>query len=87
MVGIKKFFLSDHQTNLLCTVRLSGLMSGNSTASFIGFLITAKNEFEDEENGQFIAPLPAGVSRMECKQNIQTVMCRLQHVLTINTVY
>ena len=58
-------------------------MSGNGTASFIGFLITAKNEFEDEENGQFIAPLPAGVSRMECKQNIQTVMCRLQHVLTI----
>jgi len=49
-------------------------MSGNDTASFIGFLITAKNVFEDEDNGQFIAPLPSGVSRMECKQNSQKVI-------------
>ena len=42
---------------LLYTVRLSGLMSGNDTASFTGFMITAKNEFEDEENGQFICLL------------------------------
>jgi len=32
-------------------------MSGNDTASFTGFMITAKNEFEDEENGQFICLL------------------------------
>ena len=49
-------------------------MSGNDTASFIGFMITAKNEFEDEENGQFIQPLPSGVSKMECKQNNQKVI-------------
>ena len=74
-----KKFLSNHLTNLLRTVGLSGMLSGNDTARFIDFLITAKNEFEDEENGQFIAPLPAGVSRMECKQNNQTVMCRLSN--------
>ncbi|KAJ7371728.1 hypothetical protein OS493_023063 [Desmophyllum pertusum] len=49
------------------TVRLSGLMSGNGTEKFIGFLITAKNEFDDEVNGNFISPFPAGASRMECK--------------------
>lgn len=49
------------------TVRLSGLMSGNDTEEFIGFLVTAKNEFDDEENGNFIAPFPDGASRMECK--------------------
>ncbi|XP_078370417.1 uncharacterized protein LOC144654206 isoform X2 [Oculina patagonica] len=49
------------------TVRLSGLMSGNGTEKFIGFLITAKNEFDDEENGKFIAPFPDGTSRMECE--------------------
>jgi len=54
-------------------------MSGNGTGSFIGFLITAKNEFKDEENGQFIAPLPAGVTRIECKQNNKTVMCSLSN--------
>ena len=59
---------------LLYAVRLSGLMSGNDTASFIGFMITVKNEFEDEENGQFIQPLPSGVSKMECKQNNQKVI-------------
>lgn len=44
-------------------VRLSGLMS----EKLIGFLIIAKNEFDDEENGNFIAPFPDGVSRVECK--------------------
>lgn len=42
-------------------------MSGNETEKFIGFLITAKNEVDDEENGNFIAPFPDGASRMECK--------------------
>ena len=43
-------------------------MSGNDTEKFIGFLITAKNEFDDEENG---------ASRMECKgQNSQMVIHR-----------
>ena len=49
-------------------------MSGDDTASFIGFMNTAKNEFEDEENGQFIQPLPSGVTRIECEQNNQMVI-------------
>ena len=32
-------------------------MSGNSTESFIEFLITARNELDDEESGQFLMPL------------------------------
>lgn len=55
------------------TVKLSGLMSGNNTTKFIGFLITARNEFDDEENGQFVAPFPAGVSRMQCKSDSQKI--------------
>lgn len=58
------------------TVRLSGLMSGNSTEKFIGFFITARNEFNDEENGHFISPLPNGTSRMECK-NSQSQMIEI----------
>ena len=45
----------------------------------IRFLIIAKNEFDDEENGNFIAPFPDGVSRMECK-NQKSQMVRLSKV-------
>ena len=48
-------------------------MSGNNATKFIGFLITARNQFDDEENGQFVAPFLAGVSRMECKSDSQKV--------------
>ena len=52
-------------------------MTGNGTERFVGFLIFAKNEFDDEDNGEFVTPLPNNVSKMECKQNDQKVICRL----------
>ena len=59
-------------------------MSGNSTEKFIGFFITARNEFNDEENGHFISPLPNGTSRMECKNSqSQMVMYSRIAIFTI----
>ena len=36
---------------------------------FTGFIIYIYNEFEDEESGHFVKPLPAGVSMEECHFN------------------
>jgi len=36
---------------------------------FTGFMIYVYNEFEDEESGHFVKPLPAGVSMEECHFN------------------
>ena len=50
-------------------VWLNGTRSGNTTETFIGFMIYAYNEFNDEESGDFLSPLPAGVSKKECHFN------------------
>ena len=36
---------------------------------FTGFIIYIYNEFEDEESGHFVKPLPAGVSMEQCHFN------------------
>ena len=36
---------------------------------FTGFIIYIHNEFEDEESGHFVKPLPAGVSMEKCHFN------------------
>ena len=47
-------------------VFLNGTNSDNVTETFTGFIIYIYNEFEDEESGHFVKPLPAGVSMKEC---------------------
>ena len=50
----------------LVTVWLNGTWTGNETEKFVGFMIYVDNEFEDEESGHFVTPLPQGVSMTEC---------------------
>ena len=45
---------------------LNGTQTGNNTEKFVGFIIYVHNEFEDEESGHFVKPLPQGVSMTEC---------------------
>ena len=45
------------------------VQSGNETEKFIAFLMYAENEFDDEDNGQFLSPFPEGVSVEECHLN------------------
>ncbi|KAL9971715.1 hypothetical protein ACROYT_G017918 [Oculina patagonica] len=51
-------------------VTLNGSGSGNATEKFTGFMIYVYNEFEDEDSGHFVKPLPAGVSMKECHFNM-----------------
>lgn len=44
-------------------------LNGSQSEKFTGFMIYIFNEFEDEESGHFIKPLPAGVSMEECHFN------------------
>ncbi|KAJ7371729.1 hypothetical protein OS493_023064 [Desmophyllum pertusum] len=55
-------------------VSLNGTRSGNATEKFIGFMISVYNEFHDEESGEFVKPLPAGVSMKECHFNSTSQM-------------
>ena len=50
-------------------VTLNGTRSGNMTQNFTGFMLYAYNEFDDEDSGDFLSPLPAGVSKRECLFN------------------
>lgn len=59
-------FLRSFCSNL---VFLNGTHSGNATEMFTGYIIYIYNEFEDEESGHFVKPLPAGVSMKECHFN------------------
>ncbi|KAL9971701.1 hypothetical protein ACROYT_G017902 [Oculina patagonica] len=52
------------------TITLNGTVSGNATEKFTGFMIYVYNEFEDEDSGYFVKPLPAGVSMKECHFNM-----------------
>ncbi|KAL9971716.1 hypothetical protein ACROYT_G017917 [Oculina patagonica] len=52
------------------TITLNGTGSGNATENFTGFMIYVYNEFEDEDSGHFVKPLPAGVSMKECHFNM-----------------
>lgn len=54
---------------LTYTIFLNGTDSDNVTETFTGFIIYIYNEFEDEESGHFVKPLPAGVSMKECHFN------------------
>ena len=54
---------------MLRLVVLNGTHSDNVTEMFTGFIIYIYNEFEDEESGHFVKPLPAGVSMEECHFN------------------
>ncbi|CAH3045445.1 unnamed protein product, partial [Pocillopora meandrina] len=51
------------------TITLNGTRSGNMTQNFTGFMLYAYNEFDDEDSGDFLSPLPAGVSKRECLFN------------------
>jgi len=44
-------------------------LNGTESEEFTGFIIYIYNEFEDEERGHFVKPLPAGVSMKECHFN------------------
>ncbi|XP_068702513.1 uncharacterized protein [Montipora foliosa] len=48
------------------TISLNGTPNGNTTETFVGFIINVYNEFEDEESGQFVKPPPEGTSVTEC---------------------
>lgn len=54
---------------LTYTIFLNGTNSDNVTETFTGFIIYIYNEFEDEESGHFVKPLPAGVSMKDCHFN------------------
>ena len=62
-------------------VILNGTQSDNVTEMFTGFIIYIYNEFEDEESGHFVKPLPAGVSMEEChfNQTAQWVITSFGH--------
>jgi len=57
------------EQELTYTIFLNGTHSDNVTEMFTGFMIYVYNEFEDEESGHFVKPLPAGVSMEECHFN------------------
>lgn len=48
------------------TISLNGTRSGDITQNFTGFMLYAYNEFDDEDSGDFLPPLPAGVSKRAC---------------------
>ncbi|XP_068720394.1 uncharacterized protein [Montipora capricornis] len=48
------------------TISLNGTPNGNTTETFVGFIINVYNEFEDEESGQFVKPPPEGASVTRC---------------------
>ena len=58
-------------------VFLNGTHSDNVTEMFTGFMIYVYNEFEDEESGHFVKPLPAGVSMGHFNQTSQWVITSL----------
>ena len=62
-------------------VFLNGTQSDDVTEMFTGFIIYIHNEFEDEESGHFVKPLPAGVSMEKChfNQTAQWVITSFGH--------
>ena len=62
------FVLRSHCIRILCiiSVSLNGTPNGNTTETFVGFIINVYNELEDEESGQFVKPPPEGTSVTEC---------------------
>jgi len=54
------------------TISLNGTHTGNGTEKFVGFMIYVYNQFEDEESGHFVKPLPEGVSMTECHLNARS---------------
>ena len=63
---------------IFCTlpVWLNGTRTANETEKFVGFMIYVHNEFEDEESGHFVTPLPQGVSMTECHMNARSYIVR-----------
>lgn len=70
----------------LCTisVSLNGTHTGNGTEEFVGFMIYVYNQFEDEESGHFVKPLPEGVSMTECHLNARSYIVRRKSVCQLS---
>ena len=62
------YVLRSHCIRILCiiSVSLNGSPNGNTTETFVGFIINVYNEFEDEESGQFVKPPPEGAFVTGC---------------------